>query len=52
MDFNNEIINKVWVVIIKFSTLTTLKIMIKFDLNLNLKIFNLLNNKIKPIPNF
>ena len=26
--------------------------MVKFDLNLNLKIFNLPNKKFKPIPNF
>ena len=51
MDFNYEIINekfendKVWVVILKFSTLTTLKTMVKFNLNPNLKIFNLPINK-------
>ena len=51
MDFNYEIINKefnndkVWVVILKFSNLTTLKIIVEFDQNLNLKIFNLSNNK-------
>ena len=45
MDFNYEIINeefendKVWVVILKFSTLTTLKIMVEFDSNPNLKSF-------------
>ena len=39
IDFKYEIINeefendKVWVVILKFSTLTTLKIMVEFDLN-------------------
>ena len=44
MNFNYEIINeefeneKIWVVILKFSTLTTLKTMIKFNLNPNLKI--------------
>ena len=58
MDFKYEIINeefendKVWVVILKFSTLTTLKIMKEFDPNPNLKIFNLPNNKFKSIPNF
>ena len=46
MDFNYEIINegfendKVWIVILKFLTLTTLKIMVEFDTNLNLKIFD------------
>ena len=46
MDFNYKIINeefendKVWAVILKFSTLTTLKIMVEFDPNLNLKYFN------------
>ena len=55
MDFNNEIINeeftndKVWVVIFKFSTLTSLKIMVNFDPNSNLKIFNLAKNKFKSI---
>ena len=44
MDFNYEIINeefennKVWVVILKFSTLTTLKTMMQFNPNSNLKI--------------
>ena len=58
MNFNYEIINeefkndKVWVVILKFSILTTLKTMVKFDPNLNLKIFDLPNNKFEPIPNF
>ena len=58
MDFNYEITNeefendKVWVVIFKFSTLTTLKTIVKFDPSTNLKIFNLPNNKFKPIPNF
>ena len=58
MDFNYEIINeefenyKIWVVILKFSTLTILKTMVKFDSNSNLKIFNLSNNKFKPISNF
>ena len=58
MNFNYEIINeefendKVWVVILKFSTLTTLKTIVEFDLNTNLKIFDLLNNKFKPILNF
>ena len=43
INFNYEIINeefendKVWVVIFKFSILTTLKAMMEFDLNLNLK---------------
>ena len=58
MDFNYKITNeefendKVWVVIFKFSTLTTLKIIVEFDPNTNLKIFNLLNNKFKSILNF
>ena len=45
MDFNYEIINeefendKVWVVILKSSTLTTLKIMVEFDPNPNLNFF-------------
>ena len=58
MDYNYKIINeefennKVWIVIFKSLILATLKTKVKFDLNLNLKIFNLLNNKIKPIPNF
>ena len=57
-DFNCEIINeefendKIWVVIFKFSTLTTLKIIVEFDPNLNLKNFNLPNNKFEPISNF
>ena len=58
MDFNYEIINevfendKIWVVIFKFSTLTILKIMVEFNSNPNLKIFNLPNNKFTPISNF
>ena len=58
MDFNYEIINeefendKIWVVIFKFSTLTTLKATVEFDPNPNLKIFDLLNNKFEPISNF
>ena len=50
MNFNYEIINeefenhKVWIVILKFSTLTTLKTMVKLDINSNLKIFDLPNN--------
>ena len=58
MDFNYEIIDeefendKVWVVILKFSTSTTLKTMVEFDPNKNLKIFNLPNNKFELIPNF
>ena len=58
MDFNYEIINeqfendKVWVVIFKFSILITLKVMVEFNPNLNLKIFNLLNNKFNSISNF
>ena len=50
MDFNYEIINeqfennKVWVVI--------LKVMVEFDPNPNLKIFDLTNNKFDSIPNF
>ena len=45
MDLNFKIINeefeneKVLVVILKFSILTTLKTMVKFDLNSNLKNF-------------
>ena len=44
MDFNYQIINEefendnVWIVILKFSTSTTLKTMVKFDSNPNLKI--------------
>ena len=57
MDFNYEMNeefenDKVWVVILKFSTLTTLKIMEEFDSNPNLKIFDLSNNKLKSILNF
>ena len=44
--------DKVWVVILKFTTLITLKTIVKFDPNTNLKIFDLLNNKFEPIPNF
>ena len=48
MDFNHKIINeefendKDWVFILKISTLTTLKTIVEFDPNSNLKIFNLL----------
>ena len=55
MDLNYEITNKefendmVWIVILKLSTLTTFKTIVKFDLNLNLKIFDLPNNKFEPI---
>ena len=58
MDFNYEIINekfendKVWVVKLKFSTLPTLKTMVKFDPNPNLKSFDLTNKKLKLILNF
>ena len=58
MVFNYEIINenfendKVWVVILKFSTLTILKIMVECDPNPNLKIFDLPNNKFELILNF
>ena len=58
MDFNQEIINeefennKVWIVIVKFSNLTTLKIIVEFNLNSDLKIFNLSNNKLELISNF
>ena len=58
MDFNYEIINEefendnVWKVILKFSTLTTLKTMVEFDPNPNLKVFDLPNNKFEPILNF
>ena len=51
MDFNYEIINeefendKIWIVILKFLILTTLKTMMEFNPNSNLKIFNLPNNK-------
>ena len=48
-EFEND---KVWVVVLKFTTLTTLKTMVEFDLNLNLKIFDLPNNKFEPILNF
>ena len=48
-EFEND---KVWIVILKFSTLTTLKTMVKFDLNSNLKIFYLPNNKFEQILNF
>ena len=44
--------NKVWVVIFKFSTLITLKIIVKFDPNSNLKFFYLPNNKFELILNF
>ena len=58
MDFNYKIVNKefendkIWVVILKFSTLTILKTMVKFDPNSKLKIFELPNNKFEPILNF
>ena len=58
MDFNYEIINeefendKVWIVILKFSTLTTLKAMVEFNPNPNLKILDLPNKKFEPISNF
>ena len=58
MDFNYEIINekfkndKVWVVILKFSTLITLKTKVEFDPNPNLKNFNSPNNKFEQITNF
>ena len=58
MDFNYEIINKEfendknWIVIFKFSILTTLKIMVEFDSNPNLKILDLPNIKFNPILNF
>ena len=58
MDFNYEIINeefendKVWVIIFKFSTITTLKTMMEFDPNPNLKIFDLPNNIFEPISIF
>ena len=56
--FNYEIMNgefendKAWVVILKFSTFTTLKTMVEFDPNLNLKIFDLPNKKFEQISNF
>ena len=58
MNFNYEIINEefdndiIWIVILKFSTLNTIKTMMKFDQNSNLKIFDLPNKKFKSIPNF
>ena len=58
MDFNYEIINeefendKILVVILKFSTLTTLNIMVEFNLNPNLKIYDSPNNKFELILNF
>ena len=58
MNFNYEIINeefendKAWIVILKFSTLTTLKIMVEFDSNSNLKIFDESHNKFELILNF
>ena len=58
MDFNYKIINeefendKVWVVIFKSSILTTLKTIVEFDPNPNLKIFELPNTRFKPIPIF
>ena len=51
IDFKYEIINeefendKVWIVILKFLILTTLKTMVEFDPNPKLKIFYLPNNK-------
>ena len=57
MNFPYEIINeefkndKIWVVIFKFSILTTLKTMMEFDSNPNLKIFDFPNNRFKPISN-
>ena len=57
MDLNFKIINeefeneKVLVVILKFSILTTLKTMVKFDPNPNLKIFYFPNKKFESIPN-
>ena len=53
LNFNYEITNeefendKIWVVILKLSTLITLKTMVKFDSNPNLKIIDLSNNKFK-----
>ena len=41
-EFEND---KVWIVIFKFSTFTTLKTMVEFDSNPNLKIFDMPNNK-------
>ena len=51
MNFNYEIINeefindKIWIVIFKFLTLTTLKTMVEFDL---IKFFDLANKKFEP----
>ena len=56
MDFNYEIINEkfendnVWIVILKFSTLTTLKAMVKLDLS-NYKFESIQNFQIKSFPN-
>ena len=44
--------DKVWVVIFKFSTLTTFKTMVEFDPNPNLKIFYLSNKKFESISSF
>ena len=57
INFNYEIINekfendKVWTVILKFSTLTTFT-MVEFNPNPNLTIFDLPNNWFEPISNF
>ena len=54
MDFNYEIKNKefendkVWVIILKLLTIITLKTMVEFNPNLNLKIFDLPNKKFEP----
>ena len=58
MNFSYKIINeefgndKIREVILKFSTLITLKTIVKFDSNSNLKILNLPNNKFESISNF
>ena len=57
MNFSYKIINeefgndKIREVILKFSTLITLKTIVKFDSNSNLKILNLPNNKFESISN-
>ena len=57
IDFNYKIINdefendKVWIVILNFSTLTTSKTMVEFDSNPYLKIFDFSNNKFELILN-
>ena len=56
MNFNYEIINEEFendkVSHSQILNFNSLKTIMKFDLNSNLKIFNLPNNKFKPISNF